>query len=384
MDIAFIAKRYDRVGGTEVDLYHLTDLLMSFGHKVTIYCQEVKTSVPEGIVIRKVPSLGPGRTLKLWALAWLGPKMAFSGDHDIVLTFTRVLNQDIVRCGGGTHKIFLKKIMEAEGPLKRFLRKTSIYHNSLLAIEKRQLKVEKGKVLAISKIVKNELMEVYDVPDQKIEIIYDGIDLSRFDPKVIKAERQKTREEFGIPLDSKLILFLGNGFKRKGLATLLESIPLIHDEELYCLVVGGDKTMESYKNMAKELSIRERVVFTGVQKEAARFYGAADIFILPSLQEAFGNVVLEAMASGLSVITTRVAGASEVLSKGMEAFILENPHDVKGLALLIEKWLTSTNKEELSITAREIAGDYTLEANARAIERLCKEFMKEEKNGQIP
>lgn len=383
MNIAFIAKRYDRVGGTEVDLYHLTDLLKSFGHKITIYCQEVRTSVPEGILIKKVPSLGPGRTLKLWSLAIIGPKMASSGNHDIVVAFTRVLKQDIVRCGGGTHKVFLKKIIEAEGPVKRFLRKTSIYHNSLLAIEKRQFKEKNSRVLAISQVVKDEIMEIYHVPERDIEIIYDGIDLSTFKDETIKGERRKLREEFGIPQDANLILFLGNGFKRKGLATLLEAIPLVPEKNLYCLVVGGDKTMEFYKTRARELGIPERVVFTGVQKKAARFYGASDIFILPSLQEAFGNVVLEAMASGLPVITTRVAGASEVLDKGLESFILEDPHDVKGLAALIKKWLASNNKEELSVRAKDIASEYTLEANARAIENLCQTVISEKKHATI-
>ena len=72
------------------------------------------------------------------------------------------------------------------------------------------------------------------------------------------------------------------------------------------------------------------------------------------------------------VITTRVAGASEILEDRLKEFILEDPHDVKELSTLIRKWLDSSAKEELSISGRKIAGAYTLEANAHTIEHLCQ------------
>ncbi len=126
MDIAFIARRYDRVGGTEIDLYHLTELLAGFGHKVTIYCQQVRVSPAPGVSIKKVPSLGFGRLTQMLSLAWLGPKRAYSGGHDLVIGFTRVLKQDLVRCGGGTHKLFVEKMKSAEGGIKRLLRSLSL------------------------------------------------------------------------------------------------------------------------------------------------------------------------------------------------------------------------------------------------------------------
>ncbi len=378
MDIAFIAKRYDTVGGTERDLYHLTELLTRFGHRVTVYCQEVRTAPADGVSIRKVPSL-PGRTAKLWSLAWLGPKMAYKGGHDLVIGFTRILNQDIVRCGGGTHKVFLDRIKEAEGLLKRSERTLSPYHNSLLAIEKRQLQQGNRRILAISNIVKKEISAVYGVPGDSIEVVYDGIDTNVFNPDKKGLYRTKIREELGIPQESPLILFLGNGFKRKGLETLLNSISYLQDKNVYCLAVGGDSSLQSYRELADKSGIGNRVVFTGAQKGPERFYAAADIFVLPSLQEAFGNSVLEAMACGVPAITTKVAGASELMIEGLERFILRDPKDARSLAAMISGLFDPALRNRLSEQVRKIAEGYTLEKNARAIEELCKRVL-EEKN----
>ncbi|HLE88123.1 MAG TPA: glycosyltransferase family 4 protein [Candidatus Brocadiaceae bacterium] len=378
MDIAFIAKRYDTVGGTERDLYHLTELLTRLGHRVTVYCQEVRTTPADGVSIRKVPSL-PGRTAKLWSLALLGPKMAYRSGHDLIIGFTRVLRQDIVRCGGGTHRVFLERISEAEGELKSFFKRFSPYHNSLLFIEKRQLQKGNEKVLAISDVVRKEIVSVYGVSEDSIEVIYDGIDTETFNPSQKSIYRESIRKEFGLPLDRPVILFLGNGFKRKGLGTLMEALFLLKDKDIYSLVVGGDASMKSYKEKAGAVGLKDKVVFAGPQKSPERFYAAADIFVMPSLQEAFGNSVLEAMACGLPAITTKIAGASEIMTGELADYVLADPLDAVCLSELISRLLEPGKMERLGMEARFIAKRYTVESNARGIEDLFKRVLEEKK-----
>ena len=380
MNIAFIARRYDRVGGTEIDLYHLTQLLAKLGHEVTIYCQQVRVSPAPGISIKKVPSIGAGRLMHMLSLAWIAPKQAYSGEHDIVIGFTRVLKQDLVRCGGGTHKLFVDKMKASEGTIKGALRSISLYHNTLIAIEKRQFQRGCKKILAISEIVKDEIMSVYDVAEEKIEVIYDGIDTKRFSPENREKYSSEIREKFSIPEDAFVALFLGSGYKRKNLSTIIEALPNV-EGDIYCLVVGGDKSPQTYASKAKALGIGERVIFGGVQKEAHKFYGACDIFVIPSLQEAFGNVVLEAMASGLPAITTSLSGASEVMKGDLKQLILNNPCDALELAKIITRLTDKSLRDRLAKEAREIAKAYTLEANAKAIEALCKKTLEENQHG---
>lgn len=384
MNIAFIAKRYDTVGGTERDLYELSGCLSRFGHSVHVYCQEVRTQRQEGVSIHRIPSLGFGRTARLWSLVYFGPRIAFKGGHDLVIGFTRLLRQDVVRCGGGTHRVLLQRMMETEGALKKFSRRISPYHTSMLAVEKRQFKKDGyRKIIAISEVVKRELLGVYGVPGKDIDVIYDGVDTELFNPNKRELYRVAVRHEFGVPLNSPVCLFLGNGFKRKGLSLLLKSLASLKGEGLFCLVVGGDAAINSYKSKAKSLGIDDRVIFTGPRKDAARFYAAADFFVLPSLQEAFGNVVLEAMASGVPVIVSGRAGASEVLKGELERYILNDPHDEDELAAIIMELLDPSKRIKLGKIARKTAERYSLEANARDIERLCLQVIKDKKNAKI-
>jgi len=152
---------------------------------------------------------------------------------------------------------------------------------------------------------------------------------------------------------------------------------LVDSNNVYCLVVGGDRHPETYAAKAKALGIEKRVVFAGVQRGAEKFYGASDIFVIPSLQEAFGNVVLEAMASGLPAVTTSSSGASEVMAGDLKNLILKDPLDAQGLAKIISSLTDESLRKRLAKEAREIAKPYTLEANARAIEELCKKTLKE-------
>lgn len=381
MNIAFIAKRYDTVGGTERDLYELSGCLSRFGHSVHVYCQEVRTQIHAGVSIHKVPSFGLGRTVRLWSLAYFGPRMAFKGGHDLVVGFTRLFHQDVVRCGGGTHRVFLQRMMETEGSLKRFFKKLSPYHTLMLVIEKRQFgKGGYRKVLAVSEVVKKELLDVYGVPGEDIDIIYDGIDTELFNPDKRPLYREAVRSEFGVPQDAPVCLFLGNSFKRKGLDLLLKSLVSLKDEGLYCFVVGGDAAIDRYKGKAKSLKIDDRVIFTGIRKDAARFYAAADFFVLPSLQEAFGNAALEAMASGVPVIVSGRAGASELLKGELARYILSDPLDADEMAAAMRELLNPFKRIQFGLIARKTAERYSLEANAGDIERLCIQVIRDKIN----
>jgi len=305
--------------------------------------------------------------------------MAYRSGHDLIIGFTRVLRQDIVRCGGGTHRVFLERISEAEGELKSFFKRFSPYHNSLLFIEKRQLQKGNEKVLAISDVVRKEIVSVYGVSEDSIEVIYDGIDTETFNPSQKSIYRESIRKEFGLPLDRPVILFLGNGFKRKGLGTLMEALFLLKDKDIYSLVVGGDASMKSYKEKAGAVGLKDKVVFAGPQKSPERFYAAADIFVMPSLQEAFGNSVLEAMACGLPAITTKIAGASEIMTGELADYVLADPLDAVCLSELISRLLEPGKMERLGMEARFIAKRYTVESNARGIEDLFKRVLEEKK-----
>ena len=117
------------------------------------------------------------------------------------------------------------------------------------------------------------------------------------------------------------------------------------------------------------------MIFAGPQSDVKKFYAAADIFVFPTLYEPFGNVCLEAMASGLPVITSRINGASEIM-EGMDDLLLNDPTDVKTLATKIDFLLANTREREIiTCTVRKIAEHYTISHNARQFVNLYESIL---------
>ncbi len=378
MDLAFLAKRYDRVGGTEIDLYELTQRLAAIGHKVHIYCGQIRTEPAAGVSLHTIPVRGPGRTALLKSVAVVAPKMARAGKHDLLYSFARTVDQDVIRCGGGLHSRFLQAMEETQSAVGRLFRKFDPYHRSMLKIEAAQFaEGHFREITAISQVVKDEILDAYPVPEDRIRIIANGIDPEEFSATRLRPLRAPTRERLGIPDDAKVLLFVGNGFKRKGLDTLLRAAAQMTASKPGVLVVGSDPMSSAYEATAKKLGIQERTIFVGAQQDASPYYAAADLFVLPSVQEAFGNVVLEALAAGVVPIVSSKAGASEVLRGVLRGGILENPSSPEELAATASKILEDLVPLGLSAESIQQAKGYTFEENTKAIEAQCERLLRE-------
>jgi len=144
------------------------------------------------------------------------------------------------------------------------------------------------------------------------------------------------RERFGIREDDFLLLFVGNEFGRKGLGTVIQSLS---EEGLGStkLLVCGRGNPDPYRRLAADLGVGNHIIFTGGREDIASCYAAADLFVLPTLHEAFGMVIIEAMACGIPVVVSGEAGAAEdYLEEGRTALLLDNPYDPGELARRIE------------------------------------------------
>jgi UDP-glucose:(heptosyl)LPS alpha-1,3-glucosyltransferase len=325
MKIALAHKRLDLTGGTERDLYRTAEGLRDLGHEIHIFCAEVGVAVPAGTFLHRIPVVALGRTARLWSTALWGPVNIRKQRCDVVVGFGRMAQQDVVRSGGGTHRGFLERLGEKQGFRRRLWQRVSLYHRSLLALEKRQFMINNfRKIIAVSEAVKRDILEHYTVPEARILVLHNGVDQERFQPSLREQWRRRVRREWGIPDHAPVVLFAGSGFRRKGLDRLLAVWSLPAMQDAYLLVVGGDASMSRYRARARTIA-GERIVFTGLQDAVEKYYGAADVLALPSIQEAFGNVVLEALASGLPVVVARGAGAAEILHREAAQGIVNNP-----------------------------------------------------------
>jgi UDP-glucose:(heptosyl)LPS alpha-1,3-glucosyltransferase len=197
-------------------------------------------------------------------------------------------------------------------------------------------------------------MAACGVPENKIAVLYNGVDLERFHPANRSRWREKIKKQWGIPMDAPLVLFVGSGFRRKGLDRLLKiwDTPRLHG--VYFLVVGADAQLARYRSWS-EKQAKGRVIFAGVQKNIESYYGAADLLALLSFQDPFGNVALEALASGLPALVSKEVGAAEVLTGELEQGILADADDPQELTQRIVQMLDGARWSSLSRVARETA-----------------------------
>jgi UDP-glucose:(heptosyl)LPS alpha-1,3-glucosyltransferase len=147
----------------------------------------------------------------------------------------------------------------------------------------------------------------------------------------------------GISKDAIVVLFVGTNYARKGLHTLLQAISRLKYRKKYRLLVVGKGNIPRYESLAQRLGVQENTFFCGFQEQMPPFYGTADIFVLPSYYDPFGNVCLEAMACGLPVITTRETGVSELMAQGKTGFVMDHPDNISALA----NWLEALEDPEL-------------------------------------
>lgn len=207
------------------------------------------------------------------------------------------------------------------------------------------------KIVAVSKAVKDDVLRYDGVPDDKVEIIYNGVDLSKF----INTEGSHIRNEFGIPLATPVIGTVGRLTLQKGQRYLLEAVSQLRDKfpRLILLVVGDGPLKNELEDYTKTIGIRKSVIFTGSRRDVPSLLAAMDIFVLPSLWEGLSISLIESMAAGKPVITTDIAPIREVVNTD-KVGILVPPKDSKSLAGAIEILLRNKSlAASLGTAARE-------------------------------
>ena len=168
-------------------------------------------------------------------------------------------------------------------------------------------------ISANSRRTQNDLEKYYGCDPAKIDVIYNAVDSDRFHPANVRY-RQEVRKRYGISEDALVVLFVGE-YRRKGLASLIRALGKINNSRVHLLAVGKG-VLAQYHALAAEANMTQRVTFAGPTGDIEQVFGAADIFAFPTYYEAFGMVITEAMASGLPVITSRSAGAAEMIEEG--------------------------------------------------------------------
>lgn len=298
-----------------------------------------------------------GRLWRDWSFAQCACRTVKNSKFDLVQSHERVPCGDIYRAGDGVHREWLNQRNKIIPRWKRWATRISPYHLYLLHQEKRVFEGSDRKaIIAISSMVKNDMLRHY-TPKATIHTILNSVDLKRFHPKHRENFRTKIFNSLGISDNSQVILFVGSGFHRKGLLTLIDALPLI-PEHVHLIVIGKDKHTKDYKQVSQQNGVNNRVHFTGPIKDPAPYYASADLFTFPTFYEPFSNAVLEAIASGLPSIISDICGAQDLIIEDVNGKVIA-PENPVNWSTIITKFLYDKKLSEMRKSARRTAEQQT-------------------------
>src|SRR5213076_268529 len=331
LSVAFVRRGYSPTGGAEAYLKRFARGVMEAGHDV----QLVATNdwPDHEWTFGSITHLRSKSPIEFASeLERMRAQLRF----DVLFSLERVWSCDIYRAGDGVHRAWLERRRKFELPLKRFVRSLSSKHQDLLRLEQSLFSDGNTKrVIAGSQMVKDEIVNLYGYPTNRIDIVRNGVPLEKF--RFGLELREKSREELNLKPDQIALLFAGSGWERKGLLFAIEAAALCKDRKIRLLVAGRGNA-RLYKTKRLRFWREEPVQFLGEVADMMRIYAAADILILPTIYDPFSNACLEALACGLPVITTRSNGFSEIIEDSVHGSIVDHAGDPIGLRDAIRFW----------------------------------------------
>lgn len=344
--ICFLKRFFRQMGGLEKHSRLIVDYFHHLGHLVTLGCEQAAPdyNYPTHLMKGTGPKFFQTESFSRQADRWIR-----STNYDIVFSFDRTVNQSVMRLGNGIHRAYLEEKKRHQRYLPFSFYKPLDW--LLLSNEKRAFQSPHLKVIiANSHMVKQELLHYYSVDASKIHVLHNGIEwdvigqhfhpTAQLDPKTIHPKIDPTQLQ---------LLFVGHGFKRKGLYSLLKALHLLKDEAFQLHIVGNDSHQPFYEQLSCDLGLSRQVFFYGGVQSSYPFFQLADMCIIPSIYDPFANVTVEALSFGCFVLTSRKNGGHEILTAESGAIIDDISDDRAFKELIVSNWRKKTVDSAIKI-----------------------------------
>lgn len=353
MNLALVLPRLTTLGGTEKYAADLARFLVDRGHEVHTYAaaRDELWPVPE---VHHHPLRVRGRGVG--ALDRAAREAVDPSRHDLVQGFGRTTVHHVFRAGGGAHAAWLR---ERHGWRWRLHPR----HRAELDIDRRAV-LGARMVIANSHMAAGDLQRCYGLPAARIRVIRNGVDGVRFAPR--GEVREVARTAWRVPVGGRVALFLGTGFRRKGLRVAVRAFSRAAGPRDRLVVAGRDAHPGRFLRPARAL-LGERLVVLGPVSEPEGVLPGADALVLPTRYDPAANVTLEALSCGVPPVTSRRDGNAEVLP---DPLVVTDPGDVDGFARALGyAWEAGTGR-----AWRELAEAWPVSRNGEAVETLYREL----------
>jgi UDP-glucose:(heptosyl)LPS alpha-1,3-glucosyltransferase len=327
MKIALIRRQFTATGGAELYLQRLIAALAAAGHDLHLFAEDWRGE-PEGVKLHRIAAAS-SRAQRPLRFAQELERVLKQDDFDTVFSLERTLRQDVYRAGDGLHRVWLEQRRRYAPWWKRLLIGRGSFHRNVLNLEQQVFAPARTRhVIVNSVMVRDEILRHFGFPAERIHLVRNGVDVTRFQ----SGDRDRTRQRFGLKPDDFVLLFVGSGWERKGLSFLIRLMRQLEQTEpnLRLLVVGKGRWRGR---------LPSNVILAGPLARVEDAYAAADLLTFLPIYEPSANVVPEALASGLPVITSCFNGAAEWLQEGINGHVLDEPSDTAALEQAVRFWL---------------------------------------------
>jgi len=338
--------------GVERIMLECANFLAVRGHEVTVYAAEIEyDSLDPRIRAELLPMPDKRFSAPLGLFARAVDKKIRQEHFDAHCTFGVVCSDGGIEWVQSVHKAWLEVSQSTRDLGGRLKQLCNPIHPLLLKQEHHRFAGKNyRRLIALTPRVKDDLERLYGVPSADIEVLPNGFSAGEFNVSTVSQYRERCRRELGYKASDKVIIFVANELERKGFFSLTRAVAMLQNPDLKLLIVGNVDAQKQMNYLA-DLGLHNATKFVGQSAQVQKYYAAADLFALPTKYEAWGMVIVEAMACGLPAITSRLAGASVAVTEGVNGFLLDNPSDPQEVSTKIQQALFSFSCDPNHVSA---------------------------------
>jgi UDP-glucose:(heptosyl)LPS alpha-1,3-glucosyltransferase len=352
MNIAFCLFKYFPFGGLQRDFIRIAKACVARGHEVHVYTSSWEGEKETGLHIHLLPLIGKQNHTRNLSFANQVHAQRKKRHHDILVGFNKMPGLDIYYAADVCYQARVREKYNSwwYRLLPRY-RQLQSMEKSIFAAG------QTTRIILISKNQQKEFMHYYHTEAQRFHFVTPGIARDRIAPANAAEIRNGIRAQWQIKNKDSLLLMVGSGFKTKGLDRAIKSLAALPEslrQHAYLFVIGNDKPA-AFQKLAQQLHVSERVKFLGGRNDVANFLLAADVLVHPAYHENTGTVLLEAVVSGLPVLTVDACGYAHYIAEAKAGLVLAAPFVQDKYNALLQHMLVSPEAHEWKQNALNFA-----------------------------